>query len=623
MTKHRTMGFTPNWSMPGIGWYRIGPCIVIMLGLMAGCNERTEKPGTFNGTDRQTGRWGADANVAVTDTPSIECDGIKLEKFQGRLWPNARVRRWYNRDSLNRPPNEFNFGEDELFYQYLQQADTETDSLKRGDLLAQAYHIYPEHIGLRERVIAYGRNETLMALIHELQDVLRGRDLEPVQRLYYTNCLYYAYYVLGDFTNAYSTARSVGKFIDQVPNDLEKARWINNLGTLNLLHAGTINMYADPALPVHCTDYRRSRGMYQAARCYAPWNNVVAQNERLLSRAEPLPFPSGCNGAGHTVHQRNARMEPDAKGRKAFCDTVAFPFGYELLYDHLDRYDEILFVHDLSGSMDTVTYNTMGMTRNRLANKLLSCLTFDLQHKRLGLVTVEGYCADRARFERPIGAYDTTYFREIQRCLVPFGATPLVSRLDLSTGSFTKDPKAKRIIFILSDGVDRCTGAFDLCDVAKAYSRSGVDISIMHFLTNDPVYERFVEVYECMTASSRSPMFRMSAFGSIEEVPAKELGVPFLALDDVLVLDELSASELTKVRGQDVVGIIRPDHDRWTKANVIPMSFSERVLGLFSSRSSTHVPLSDKRRRVRLRRIYDCVDKQGALLSEGEASRAR
>jgi len=606
-----------------IRWYLFAHLGVALLVLMIGCNDGSEKAGTFSKKDTRLVRWGAGTDSIPTDTPAVECDGVTLENFRGRLWPNARVRRWYNRDSLNRPPNEFNFGQDELFYQYVYQANTETDSLKKGELLARAYRIYPEHIGLRESVITYGSDEMLRTIVREMQKALQARELDASQRLYYTNCLYYAYYVLGEFTNAYNTVRSIGKFIDRIHSDMERARYLNNLGTLNLLHAGSINNYSDPALPVHCTDYRKSRGMYQAAKCYAPWNSSVIRNERLLQRADPIPFPNDCGSEGRMIIRPEERSAPEADSRKAFCDTVAFPFGYEVLYDHLDQYDEILFVHDLSGSMDTITYNTMGMTRNRLANKLLSCLTFDLQHKRLGLVTVEGYCSDRPRFERPIGAYDTTYFREIQRCLIPFGATPLVSRLDLSTGSFSSDPRVRRIIFVLSDGVDRCTGAFDLCDVAKAYSRGGIDISIMHFLTNDPVYERFIDVYECMTASSRSPMYRMSALGSIEEVPAAELGVPFLALEDVLVLDELSSAELAKVRGDDVVGIIRPEHDRWTESNVFPRSFAERALDLLNRRSKGHVAMSDKRRRMRLRRIYDCVEKPGLLKSEGPDLQAR
>jgi len=606
-----------------IRWHRLAHLGVTLLALMIGCNEGSEKDGTFSKEDKRPVRWGAGADSIPTDTPAVECDGVTLENFQGRLWPNARVRRWYNRDSLNRPPNEFNFGQDELFYQYIYQANTETDSLKKGALLAKAYRIYPEHLGLRERVITYGSDEMIRAVIGEMQKALQDRELEASQRLYYTNCLYYAQYVLGEFTNAYNSVRTIGKFIDRIHSDLERARYMNNLGTLNLLHAGSINNYSDPALPVHCTDYRKSRGMYQAAKCYAPWNSTVLQNERLLRRADPIPFPNECSGIGGFNVGPKERSEQEVEKRKAFCDTVAFPFGYEVLYDHLDQYDEILFVHDLSGSMDTITYNTMGMTRNRLSNKLLSCLTFDLQHKRLGLVTVEGYCADRPRFERPIGAYDTTYFREIQRCLIPFGATPLVSRLDLSTGSFSSDPKVRRIIFVLSDGVDRCTATFNLCDVARAYSRSGIDISIMHFLTDDPVYDRFVEVYQCMTASSRSPMFRIARFGAIEEVPPMEFGVPFLALEDVLVIDELSTAELAKVRGEDVVGIIRPDHDRWTEANLFSRSFGERALDLLNRRAKGHVAMSDKRRRMRLRRIYDCVEKPGLLKSEGPDLQAR
>ena len=63
----------------------------------------------------------------------------------------------------------------------------------------------------------------------------------------------------------------------------------------------------------------------------------------------------------------------------------------------------------------------------------------------------------------------------------PYGPTPLNKRLRMTKDMFSIR-KNKKLVFLLSDGMDTCNEINELCATAAMLASNGIDLSIFSFI---------------------------------------------------------------------------------------------------------------------------------------------
>jgi len=460
---------------------------------------------------------------------------------------------------------------DQYFEKWYALSFTERTSKRRNRFLRKSFLLKPSHPGLLERYVVEADDKQLREIRDVLKCLLANRDqLLNADIVQYNLALAHAQYRLGDYGSAYqdlTTGISRDVFC-RINHNRVKSLVCNNMGVLQLLYQGTNEMHRSPMKPLSQHDVSVSIGMLDSALSLTPEDTVVQGNlDRLLDIA-PTPFNRYLctrKPIGSDNDSLDRFSKTDSLRLAKYCTIGLFNANYDSLYRYIDEFDEVVFLHDLSGSMDTVTVNTRGMRRIDLANELLSCLTFDLAHKDLGMVSVGNLCGTAPQHLYEVTKYDTTVFRSEVGCCDVFGATPLRERLqEIDTLFFNKN--SKRLIFLLTDGMDNCISPFDLCELSKFLFDQGIYLSILHLLPDEEQYDEIKDIYHCMTNASRSNVYRLNESGNIELEPPKVPEMPHLRVGEVVECGEQEESSTYKCRS-GIVAWVRPNNERWSSGN--------------------------------------------------------
>ena len=462
---------------------------------------------------------------------------------------------------------------DAWFKHYRDRIPRARTDKQRRRYLRHAFLLKPDYPGILEQYLGVADKSDLRLLRDVLRCMLKNHELFDAEIVTYNLALAHAQYLLGDYGNAYQGLFSgiTRDVFCRIPHAERKALICNNLGVLQLLYQGTNNMYREPVKPVSAHDIGTSIGMLDSALHLAPEDTVIAANRGAMPDLSPVPFNRYLCARKGRLPQRpdsaRALQKLDSLRTAKYCTTSLFNSHYDELYARLDQYDELVFLHDVSGSMDTVTAITRGQRRIDFSNQLLQCLTYDLAHKDLGLISVGRFCGTLPRHVYPVPDYDTTVFRSEMACCDVFGETPLRERLEHIDTLFQR-PSARKLAFLLTDGMDNCTSPFDLCEIAQQLFDKGIHLSILHLLPDAEEYDEITAIYHCMAAASRSTVYHLSEEGDIVPEPPLFEPMPYLRMPPIQLCADLDADGKAACRcRQGIVGCIAPDNPRWKRGN--------------------------------------------------------
>ena len=100
----------------------------------------------------------------------------------------------------------------------------------------------------------------------------------------------------------------------------------------------------------------------------------------------------------------------------------------------------------------------------------------------------------------------------------PYGHTPLDQRLKMTARMFSSRIN-KKLVFLLSDGMDTCGDNPDLCHTARMLAAQDIDLSVFSFIyeTLDPESRSAYSIYNCMTQPSEGKVYKISEDGGIQD----------------------------------------------------------------------------------------------------------
>ncbi len=269
---------------------------------------------------------------------------------------------------------------------------------------------------------------------------------------------------------------------------------LNALGYAVLMDQGT-GEHRKAGLPLHGHVHRRSlerahRYFYQALLAN-PENQTARSNAQML---------------GDSLQMARENILPSMKDSLLHRQTgesgsVFLGMQQRLFNDlQLFRYDELLFLVDISGSMVMENVICMGATRFDVMKEMVHKLLPEIpSFTALGMGTIGGDCGTVPKQWKAAGSLSKEQISDITRFLIPDGTTPLLSMLVAAPELFSDTPSKSKSIFLISDGANTCReGGLDICSWARQIREKNISINILTFLsTTSDNTDAFAE-YLCL-----------------------------------------------------------------------------------------------------------------------------
>ena len=141
----------------------------------------------------------------------------------------------------------------------------------------------------------------------------------------------------------------------------------------------------------------------------------------------------------------------------------------------------------------------------------------------------------------------------------PYGYTPLNTRLKMTKDMFSTR-RNRKLVFLLSDGMDTCDENPNLCNTAAMLANHGIDLSVFSFIyenLEDEESRTAYSIYTCMTNPSDGKIYKITGDGGLED----EIDYEPVS-NNTLVLPVLDTSYLWKNNPGlfqfDIDGVIPP-----------------------------------------------------------------
>ncbi len=251
---------------------------------------------------------------------------------------------------------------------------------------------------------------------------------------------------------------------------------------------------------IHMNDYRRAREkldtavMYNPANCPAQYNLQVVR--KIISEIEEKEdFKKRV--VKNVYCQDIASLQFDSMR----CKIPRPPLKFDIV-KYLNREKEVVFVLDISGSMETKVRPNSDTTRFKLMQKLVSEAINEVDSNiLLGLITLGGDCRMEPMRIIPAGSAPREDLLEIVNNLHPAGATPLNTRLRQAINLFT-DKKRDKAILLCSDGNNSC-GRESTCAVASSIAQTGVKVHAFSLLLDREENDQVNAIYDCIAKATK------------------------------------------------------------------------------------------------------------------------
>lgn len=217
------------------------------------------------------------------------------------------------------------------------------------------------------------------------------------------------------------------------------------------------------------------------------------------------------------------------------------PDVHEDIVRYLTREREVVFVLDVSGSMQAATPSGQSrfVAMQDLVTDLLGKLHPDIA---VGLLTLGSDCDREPALAIPTSTdLSRAELGAIVRGLTPGGSTPLNQRLRLSAELFSGSRADDHAVFLCSDGLNSC--AFpeyspdeSSCDVAAQLGRRGIKVHVFSLLLEGVDSESTYAIYDCMIKRTGGELLGLTEEGHEVKTARMDRPVYSLALtrEDVL-----------------------------------------------------------------------------------------
>lgn len=291
----------------------------------------------------------------------------------------------------------------------------------------------------------------------------------------------------------------------------------NNRGVIDLFSQGEATIMEDLSgarRKIHLRDVKRAKHYFQLALdCVAndttfKYNHLVT--EGLLAMPVEVrkktygylsnKFVKKLDFNTYTIESR-AVIERQREER----DSVELTNKFRQLIETKKDVDEIVFVLDISGSMDIRVSTSEEITRLEFMKKAIKAQLLNIKNnkQKTGLITIGGGCAERPYIIIDAATKNAGKIgRKVQR-LNASGGTPLYQTLKKSTTLFS-DSLNNKLIFLASDGIAGCDCETSLCQLADEFCNAGIKIEVLSLLLDKNSNLSEFGVYSCMTNACES-----------------------------------------------------------------------------------------------------------------------
>ncbi len=267
---------------------------------------------------------------------------------------------------------------------------------------------------------------------------------------------------------------------------------------------------------------------FREALIYNPDNQIAQANlDTLLAKLQKADIPIPPNKYEQNL-LLNSNISLDSVNVDSLNDVSLIPIldysllpkNYQLILSELQAYDEIVLVMDLSGSMDDPVGWSAEASKFAVAQQLSLFITLNLRaNVFLGAITVGQQC-DRTSMvmHYPVASVSRQELSMQIDAIRPYGHTPLNQRL-LMTKEMFSSRRNKKLVFLLSDGMDTCGEIPDLCGTAADLASHGVDLSVFSFIYEslDEESRSAYSIYNCMVQPSEGKIYKITEEGGVRD----------------------------------------------------------------------------------------------------------
>ncbi len=201
-------------------------------------------------------------------------------------------------------------------------------------------------------------------------------------------------------------------------------------------------------------------------------------------------------------------------------DYALLPKNYQMILQELSQYDEIILCIDLSGSMDDPVGWGPEISKFNVAQQLALYIAMNMRSNVfLGAISVGQDCDVTSMvLNHPIASVSREALIMQVDAVRPYGHTPLNRRLQMTKNMFSVR-RNKKLVFLLSDGMDTCREIPDLCGTAASLANHGIDLSVFSFIyeTLDEESRTAYSVYNCMVTPSEGKIYKITEDGGVKD----------------------------------------------------------------------------------------------------------
>jgi hypothetical protein len=285
---------------------------------------------------------------------------------------------------------------------------------------------------------------------------------------------------------------------------------------------------------------------------YNPENEIAQRNldtviAKLLRAGLAVPEFEYTSAIPRQMIQLDSSLNMDSLNDVSalpILDYSLMPKDHPLILRKLHNYDEVILLIDLSGSMDDPVGWAREASKFQAAHQLsLYIAMFLRKDVLLGAISVGQECDTRSMvLNYPISSISRKSLIQEIAVMRPDGWTPLNRRL-LMTKDMFSSKQNRKLVFLMSDGMDTCGENPDLCGTAAILAANGIDLSIFSFIYEslDPESRSAYSIYTCMVHPSEGTIYKISEDGGVDEQ------IDYVPIsNNILVLPVLDTSILWK-----------------------------------------------------------------------------
>jgi hypothetical protein len=267
---------------------------------------------------------------------------------------------------------------------------------------------------------------------------------------------------------------------------------------------------------------------FRDALMYNPENEIAQQNlDTLIDKLNMVglpvpPYPYKQNMiSGLSIAFDSLNIDSlHNTASLPVLDYTLLPNNYQMIMSELSQYNEIMLCLDLSGSMDESVGWGPEVSKFVVAQQLALFICMQMRiDVFIGAVSVGRACdASSAVLNYPIASVSRRELLMQIDGIRPYGPTPLNKRLRMTKDMFSIRNN-KKLVFLLSDGMDTCNEINELCSTAAMLASNGIDLSVFSFIyeTLDPESRTAYSVYNCMTNPSEGKIYKITRDGGLKD----------------------------------------------------------------------------------------------------------